>query len=271
VAKEINPRLVYERLFGPKDDRGRPLPSARRADDRGLLDLALEDAHDLRKQLGRDDQIKVDEYLEAVRAVERRMEFATRGSRDYQPETRPGEPEVPPGVPADFREHLKLMLDLMVLAFWTDSTRVCSLMFANDVSGRNFSFLEGVNLSHHESSHHENKAEKFEQYKRINRWHAAQFAYLAARLKAIKEGPGTLLDNAMVLFGCGMSDGNRHDPNNLPILVAGRGGGAFTPGRHIASPKNTPLCNLYVAMLSAMGVDARSFGDSTGPLAGLAG
>jgi Protein of unknown function (DUF1552) len=269
VAKEINPKLVYERLFGPKDAKGEPLPGGRRDGDRGLLDLALEDARSLRARLGRDDQLKIDEYLDAVRAVERRLEYASQPDpRDWKPDTAPAE-ATPPGVPKDFREHIRVMLDLMTLAFWTDSTRVCSFMFANDVSGRNFSFLDAVKGGHHDTSHHENRPEKTEQYQRINRWHAEQFAGFLDRLKAIKEGEGTLLDNSMVLFGCGMSDGNRHDPNNLPILLGGHGGGALNPGRHIASPKNTPLCNLYVSILRAAGVRVESFGDSTGPLPGV--
>jgi hypothetical protein len=267
VAKEINPRFVYERLFGAKDGSPR-----RRDDDRSLLDLALEDARGLRPRLGRDDQFKLDEYLESVRAVERRVAFASA------PDDRPWKPTAParpgdapaPGIPRDFREHVRLMLDLMALAFWSDSTRVLTFMFANDVSNRNFSFLDGVRGSHHDMSHHANKAEKIEQYRRINRWHVEQFAYLMGKLRAVKEGDGTLLDNCAVLFGSGMSDGNRHDPNNLPILLGGRAGGTIKPGRHVASPKNTPLCNLYVSLLEGVGTPVRQFGDSTGPLAGLA-
>jgi hypothetical protein len=173
------------------------------------------------------------------------------------------------GIPREHREHVKLMLDLMVLAFWSDSTRVISFMFANDVSNKNFTFVEGVRGSHHDMSHHTNKPVKIEQYKRINRWHVEQFAYLLGKMKAIREGEGTLLDNSMVLFGSSLSDGNRHDPNNLPILLGGRAGGALRTGCHIASPKNTPLCNLYVSMLERMDLPVRSFGDSSGPLAGL--
>jgi hypothetical protein len=270
VAKEINPRFVYERLFGPKDAAGRPVAAARRSDDdTGLLDQALADARDLRKRLGRDDQIKVDEYLEAVRSVERRLEFAARSDpRDWTPTT-PADVPSPPGAPKDYQEHVRLMLDLIVLAFWTDSTRVCSFMFANDVSGRNFSFVEGVRSGHHDTSHHENRPEKIEQYKRINRWHVQQYSAMLQKMRSIKEGDGTLLDNSLVLCGCGFSDGNRHDPNDLPILLGGGGGGMAVGGRHVASPKNTPLCNLYVSMLECLGKPVRSFGDSTGPLVGF--
>lgn len=137
-------------------------------------------------------------------------------------------------------------------------------MFANDVSGRNFSFVDGVSGSHHELSHHENNAEKIAQYEKINRWHVEQFADMLRKLKAIPEGEGTLLDNSMILFGSSMSDGNRHDPDNLPILLGGHGGGTIPAGQHIAA--DVPLCNLYVSMLDRMGVEFESFGDSTARL-----
>jgi hypothetical protein len=161
------------------------------------------------------------------------------------------------------------MLDLIVLAFWTDTTRNITFMFANDVSPRSFSFLEGVKENHHSSSHHAKQPEKIESYKRITRWHVGQFAYLLTRLKEIQEGERTLLDHAMIMCGSSLSDGDKHDPNNLPILLGGRGGGRIQTGRHIASPKNTPLCNLYVSMLDCIGVPVQRFGDSTEPLRNL--
>lgn len=261
VAKEINPRFVYERLFADKSGGVHA-----NADFQSFLDLALEDAKRLRQQLGRDDQVKLDEYMESVRAVEERIEFAMKPDpRDWKPET-PLDLPGSPVVPASFQEHVRIMMDLMVLAFQTDSTRVQSFMFANDVSGRNFSFVPGVNGGHHDMSHHEHKEDKIKQYSEINRWHCEQYAYLLGKLRSIPEGEGNLLDNSMILFGSSISDGNRHDPNNLPILVAGKGGGVFETGQHVASPKNTPLCNLYQTMLGAMGVETESFGDSTGML-----
>jgi hypothetical protein len=264
VAKEISPRMVYERLFGDSKHGD----SKQRDDFRSLLDAALGDAKRLRGRLGRDDQFKIDEYLDAVRSVERRIEFYSRSEPDAW-KAAPGweqQPAPAAGIPHDIRDHVRLMLDMMVLAFWTDSTRISTFMFANDVSGRNFSFIDGVSGSHHEMSHHEKKAEKIEQYKRINRWHTEQLAYMLAKMREIKEGEGTLLDHSMVLFGCGMSDGNRHDPNNLPIILAGKGGGTISPGRHIASEKNTPLCNLYVSLLERIGSPVGSFGDSNAAL-----
>src|SRR5207248_3135983 len=220
VAREINPRAVYERLFRVKNAAGKSATQS--DDDRNLLDMALEDAHSLRRRLGRDDQVKVDEYLDAVRSVEKRIEFASKPDpRPWHPETVPDDHAVPaPSAPKDVQEHVRLMLDMIVLAFWTDSTRVSTFMFANDVSGRNFGpFIEGVGGSHHEISHHSNDKDKIEQYHKINRWHVQQFAWMLEKMRSIKEADGTLLDNAMVMFGSGMSDGNRHDPTNLPILV----------------------------------------------------
>ncbi|PQO41211.1 DUF1552 domain-containing protein [Blastopirellula marina] len=267
VAKEINPRLVYERLFG----KALSSASEKAESYQNLLDFVLEDARRLRPRLGRDDQFKMDEYLDSVRAVEKRIEFATKGQRDWQPEIdEHALAMAKPGIPGEFPKHIGIMLDLIVLAFQTDSTRVASLMFANDVSGRNFSFLDGVRGGHHEMSHHENKKEKIEQYQRINRWHVQQFAQMLGKLQAIKEGDGTLLDNCMILFGSSMSDGNRHDPDNLPILLGGRGGRTLNTGRHLAAEGQVPLCNLYHAMLDRMGVEVEAFGDSTQPLKDLA-
>jgi len=265
VAKEINPRFVYERLFGDKDADGREKSAMNLDHKQSILDLVLDDSKRLRNKLGRDDQVKIDEYLESIRAVEKRIEFAQKPDpREWRPESQPSLTPPPAAIPGDFREHVTLMLDLMVLAFQTDSTRVQSFMFANDVSGRNFSFLPGVSGGHHDMSHHENKEEKIKQYQEITRWHAGQLAYLMDKMRAIPEGEGNLLDNSMILFGSSISDGNLHNPNNLPIIMAGRGGGAIKTGAHIANPKETPLCNLYLTMLQTMGVQAESFGDSNG-------
>lgn len=259
VAKEINPRVVYERLFG-RGVSGNPQQAEAY---QNLLDFVLEDAASVRQQLGRDDQFKLDEYLDSVRAVEKRIEFATQGAdRDWEPAVDPMEiARRQPGVPVDYREHIDLMLDLMVLAFQTDSTRVSSMMFANDVSGRNFSFIEGVNNSHHELSHHENNEDKIRQYQLINRWHVEVFAKFLQRMDQVQEGEGTLLDHSLIMFGSSISDGNRHDPDNLPILLAGKGNGTVATGQHLYS-RQTPLCNLYLAMLRRNGMELESFGDS---------
>ncbi len=267
VAKEIHPRAVYEQLFG----RGISENTARADSYQNLLDYVLEDAKRIRRTLGRDDQFKMDEYLDAVRAVEKRIEFAVRDKpRSWHPPKNASEVATEiPGIPGDFREHIDVMLDLIVLAFQTDSTRVCSFMFANDVSPRNFSFLAGVDGSHHELSHHEDNERKIAQYQLINRWHVAQFASMLRKMKSIQEGEQTLLDNSMIMFGSSFSDGNRHDPDNLPILLAGCGGGSLHPGQHLAADGQVPLCNLYLAMLRRNGIEIDSFGDSSDELGGL--
>ena len=264
VARELNPRLVWERIFnggGPTDPRRRRLRG-------NLLDHVLADARDVRRQLARDDRHKLEEFLDAVRAVEQRLDHAAAADRPPPDPAALGK-SPPAGVPADPREHVALMLDMIEIAFRTDSTRVVSFMFANDVSGRNFSFLEGVGGGHHELSHHEGKEEKIEQYKRITRWHVEQFAGLVQRLAAIPEGDGSLLDATMLFCGSSMSDGNAHDPDNLPILLAGGGGGTLAGGRHLACEGERPLCDLHLALAQRMGVAVESFGDSTAPLAGL--
>ena len=267
MAKEINPRVVYERLFGRKLTGDR----ATNQSYQNLLDFVLEDARSVRRRLGRDDQFKMDEYLDSVRSVEKQIEFASQEpNQRWEPKVDPALIEsMRPGTPHDFRQHIQVMLDLMVLAFQTDSTRVSTFMFANDVSGRNFSFLDGVQGGHHELSHHENNEQKIAQYQLINRWHVEIFTAMLQKMDAIKEDNGSLLDNSMVLFGSSFSDGNRHDPDNLPILLAGQGGGRLESGRHLAAEGQVPLCNLYLSMLRRSGIDLEQFGDSTGELAGL--
>jgi hypothetical protein len=280
LAKEINPRLAFDRLFR-SSIAGRREGAAR---DRSVIDLVLDDAKRLQGKLGQGDQQKLSEYLDSVRSVEKRIEFDAKRQKDdllSDPLARQAIQELGDRIdiysdPArvserrgNHTEQVRLMLDLMVMAFWTDSTRVSTFMFGNAVSGRNFSFLDGVRGGHHQISHHENDKEKLEQYKRINAWHASQLAYMLGKMKAIKEGESTLLDNSMVLFGAGMRDGNAHNPRNLPVVLAGRAGGTLATGRHLVYEKNTPLCNLYVSMLKRMGTPVETFSDSTGELAGL--
>jgi hypothetical protein len=270
VAKEINPKLAYERLFLiMKARQSRDSRNQSTDDKQALLDLVLEDARRLRNHLGRDDQFKLDEYLDSVRDVERRLAFFSKPDpRSWHPPTQPPtDIAAPKDAPKDHQAHVRLMLDLMALAFWTDSTRISTFMFANDVSSKNFAeLIPGANGSHHEFSHHENKATKYEPYSKINRWHSEQLAYLLDKLASIKEGEGTVLDNSMIMFGSGMSDGNSHEPSNLPIVLAGRAGGKIKSGRHLVNPAGTPLCNLYVSMLENMGTPVQSFGDSSAAL-----
>ena len=161
------------------------------------------------------------------------------------------------------------MLDMIALAFQTDTTRVCTLMLGNSVSNVNFSFVEGVTGSHHELSHHQQDPDKLRQYQLINRWHVAQYAYLLQKLRAIREEDVGLLDRCMVLCGSGLRDGNSHNPHNLPVLLAGRAGGRLATGQHLIYAPDTPLANLYLSMLEAFGAPAEQFADSTGKLAGV--
>jgi hypothetical protein len=284
---ELNPRRAFDRLFRP--DFGGLRNSL--DEQRSVLDHVREDAQAMRKRLGKQDQGKLDEYLDALRDVERRV---ARESALQLAETRYSEAartriaELQTRVDGfaqrnpddqafqvlregDHSEYVRLMLDILVLALWTDSTRVATMMFGRSVSGKNFSFLEGVSGGFHELSHHEGKAEKLEQYARINVWHSQQLAYFLERMRGIREGERSLLDNSMILYGSSLRDGNRHQPDNLPLILAGRGGGAIKPGRHIVYPERTPLCNLYVSMLQHLGNPVESFADSTGPLRQLDG
>jgi hypothetical protein len=265
MGKEINPRLAFERLFGSgnvsAEERSRAERDALR---RSILDYVADDAKKLQKQLGGTDQRKLDEYLTGVREIERRIEHAqseTVGSDlvDYR---------MPSGIPQDYAEHLRLMCDMLVLALQTDSTRVATLMFADAGSNRSYRQIE-VPEGHHDLSHHGGDAQKLEKIRQINRFHVTQLAYLLQRLKAIPEGEGTLLDNCMILYGSGLGDGNRHNHDDLPVLLAGRAGGTIDTGRHVQVAPETPMCNLFLSMLDRMGVEAPFIGDSTGRVSEL--
>jgi hypothetical protein len=266
LAREINPRLVFERLF-----RATQPPGDSAAEDALLLDRVLADANKLRQTLGTADRQRMDEYLQSVRSLEQRLERAQADRPDpWQPRAAIDPQQKPvAGVPREHAEHVRLMLDMIALAFQTDTTRVCTFMFGNSVSGTNFSFIDGVRGGHHELSHHQNKEEKLRQYQLINRWHVEQYAYLLGRLHDMREGEGTVLDNSMVLFGSGLRDGNSHNPRNLPIVVAGRAGGRLDTGQHLIAAENTPLANLYTALLQAFGLPMDRFADSTEVLPGV--
>lgn len=265
LAKEINPKYAFERIF-----RGRSKGSAAK-DDRSLLDLVAGDAERLRKRIGQNDRRKMDEYLESLRSLEKRLDHAERpDTRLWKPNVDLSKRTAPDPKPDNHLERVRAMLDVMVLAFQTDSTRVSSFMFGNAVSNRDFSFLDGVKGGHHELSHHQKQEEKLAQYQKINAWHVAQFAYMIGKMKVIDEGNGrSLLDNSMVLFGSSIRDGNAHDPKNLPLLLAGKAGGKWKQGQHILTKKDTPLANLYVTMLDGMGIPTEKFADSTGPVHGF--
>jgi hypothetical protein len=262
MAKEIDPGLLFDRLFGSVRRDASPADRAsRERRQRSVLDFVLEDARQLHAQLGTNDQRKMDEYLNSVREIERRVDQA----RAFEVGARaaPGVPR-PGGIPSDLSEHIRLMLDLMALAFQADVTRISTFMFANEASNRAYPFLN-VPDGHHDLSHHGNDARKQEKLKAINRFHIELFAYLLGRLKSMKEADGTLLDHVMVVYGSGISDGDRHNHDDLPILLAGKGGGSITSGRHVQYD-SVPLNNLYLSMLDRIGVRIDRHGDSTGRL-----
>ena len=266
LAREINPRSVYERLF--RAASGQTSDSAKM--DTLLLDRVLGDANRLRGQVGAADKIRIDEYMSLMRSLEQRVQRASAGTQRTWKARAPIDGKVlPPEKPADHAEHVKLMMDMIATAFQTDTTRVATFMFGNAVSNVSFRFLEGVSAGHHDVYHHQKDPDKLRQYQLINQWHVAQYAYLLQRLADMKEGETTVLDNSMVLFASALSDGNSHNPHKLPLLLGGRGGGRIDSGRHLVYGEDSPLANLYVSMLDAFGAPVERFADSTGPLAGL--
>ena len=266
LAREIDPYLVYERLF-----RATQPPSANAAKaDTALLDRVLEEANTLRKQLNAADRHRIDEYLSVVRSLEQRLERTNRPEgRNWKPRAPLAEANKPPVTPKDFAEHVRLMMDMIAVAFQTDTTRIATFLFGNEVTNQNFSFVDGVKEGHHTVSHHENNAEKLEQYARIGRWHVAEYAYLLNKLKAMPEGDSNVLANSIIVFGSGFRDGNKHDPHNLPTVVAGRAGGRLDPGQHLTYGPDSPLANLWLSLLNAFGTPVERFADSTGPLSGV--
>jgi hypothetical protein len=261
MAKEINPKLVFERLFGNTLSGGSASNHSRRSRVRAsVLDLVSEQASDLKHRLGSTDQQKIDQYFTSVREIEQRITRAAQVKPVEAPEF-----AVPDDVPADVQEHIRLMYDLMALAFQTDSTRIITFNSANEGSNRPYKMV-GVNDGHHELSHHREDAEKVEKLKKIDQFLVGEFARFLKNLQAIPEGEGSLLDNAMIMYGSGLSDGNRHRHDDLPIILAGRGGGTIQTGRHIALSGGAPLNNLFLSMLDRVGASVSSLGDSTGRL-----
>jgi hypothetical protein len=268
ASREINPRLVFERLFASS------LPAEvsegqkrRQLYRKSILDFVADDAKSLSAQVGGHDKQKIDEYLASVREIERRLENAEKMVASASPAPALNY-EIPEGIPESYEAHARLMMDMLVLAFQTDVTRVSTFMLANEGSNRSYRTI-GVNDGHHSLSHHMGDAAKQAKIRDINRFHVTQLAYLLERLKATPDGEGNLLDNSVIVYGGGLADGNRHEHENLPLLVAGRGGGSITPGRHIRYAPETPMCNLLVSLLERVGAPVVRFGDSTGALRGL--
>jgi hypothetical protein len=255
---ENDPRSVFERMFGDTDSTTREARLAQIRQDRSILDRLREDVARLSKTLGPGDNQKLDQYLSAIRDVERRIQKAEARSAVELPHF-----ERPVGIPATFDEHARLMFDLQVLAFQSDTTRVTTMMLARETSQRPYPEL-GISDGHHGLSHHGGDAEKIEKVSKINAFHVTQFAYFLDKLKSTAEGDGCLLDNSVVLYGCGLSDSNSHLHTDLPIVVAGGAGGSIKGGRHVRYASGTPLTNLQLTLLDRLGVQLGKFGDSTG-------
>jgi hypothetical protein len=259
MPPEVNPRAVFERLFG--DSSETPEARAKRLSyNKSILDFVLDDTQRLKGDLGRTDRRKLDEYLDAVREIERRIELAEHDSTQFTPTI-----EKPAGVPVEFADHVRLMFDLTALAFQADLTRISTFMICREGSTRTYREI-GVSDAHHPLTHHRNNPEWIEKVAKINCFHMEQFAYFLGKLKATPDGDGTLLDRMMVVYGSGLADGNNHTHNDLPAILAGGGNGALHSGRHVRYPKETPMTNLYVAMLDHMGITPEHIGDSTGEL-----
>lgn len=259
MAKEVNPRLVFERLFGDgaKSDKARQERDFYR---KSILDFVATDAAKLKERLGATDRRKLDEYFSSVRDLETRILRSEAEASKRRPDF-----EVPTNVPRDFEEHVRLMYDLMVLAFRTDTTRVATFMLGNAGSNRSYRMV-GVNEGHHQLSHHREKKDLVDKIKKIDRFLVDQFAYFLKRLKETDDGQGSLLDNCAIVYGSGLSDANRHNHHDLPIVVAGKAGGTIRTGRHLASDSEVPMNNLFMSLLDRVGAQVESIGDSSGRL-----
>jgi hypothetical protein len=254
---EVNPRVVFQRLFGDGGTAAQRL--AQVEEDRSILDWVTQDITRLQNTLGSGDRTRVNEYLDAVRELERRIQVAEKHSTEQTLAL----PDSPIGVPESYDEYAKLMLDLQVLAYQADITRVFTMLLGREQSNR--AYIEvGVNEAHHAISHHGQDPTKLEKYHKVNKYHIHLLAYFLGKLQSVPDGDGTLLDHSMILEGAGLSDGDQHSHLGLPIIVAG--GGARPGGLFLDCPTNTPMTNLYLAMLDKVGVHLDKFGDSTGEL-----
>ncbi len=265
APKETNPRFLYNRLCGRSQSKDGADSERSIRNRKSVLDFVRNEASALEAKLGKRDRTKLDEYLTSVRELERRIQ----GSRPIE-QSDSGLESEPVGIPYDFAEYVHLMCDLLVFAFRTDQTRVATFVLANDGSNRAYREI-GVSTGHHDASHHGGDAEKRKQIAKINRFHVSLFAYLVEKLKSTNELDGSLLDHSLIVYGSGISDGNLHTHEDLPILTAGRFHGKLATGRHLRHPSGTPVSNLYVSMLNFIGAPVSTFGDSTGPLLGLDG
>lgn len=260
LPMEIDPRAVFERLFGDGQTTDRTARLRRIAEDRSILDSLVEDVTRLDHRLGARDRSKLGEYLDAIRDVERRIQRAEEQSGRELPVL-----EQPAGVPSTFEEHSKLMFDLLTLAYQADLTRVNTFMMGHEVSSRAYPEI-GVPDAHHPLSHHQGDKEKIAKCIKVNLFHMQMFAYFVEKLRSTPDGDGSLLDHSMLIYGGGISDGNQHSHVSLPVLLIGGGAGQLKGGRHIKYPQDTPLANLHLSVLNKLGVHTESFGDSTAEL-----
>ena len=279
TSRETSPRMVYDRMF-------------RRADegmaDRSVLDLVSQEARRLKRRVNAHDRRKVDEYLESVRAVEKRIEFAERQARKADAEAFPyaiRRPEL--GIPTDHGEYMRTMMDLMVMAFWSGATRICTFMLDHGQSNRYFKFVNGVQGTWHALSHYKDisgktedddgktswasRTSKRDMYSAVNKWHHEQVAYLLNRMKQVEDDGASLLDNAMIVYGSSLSDGHEHGEEDLPLIIAGGGAGAIKPGRALQYEDNTSMSNLHLFALHHLGTPVEKFGESTEMMTELKG
>jgi hypothetical protein len=259
----LDPRALFERLFG----NGEVLsPEARQRQAlyrRSILDFVSSDTKKLESNLGPTDRRKLDEYLSSIREVERQIERAEKDNQHIDPHM-----DKPYGVPADFSEHFRLMTDMMTIAFQADLTRVVTFLVTHEGTSRAYREID-ISDGHHPLTHHRNQPDLMEKVSRINEYHMKQFALWIGKMKSIKEGDRSLLDNCMIVYGAGLSDGNRHLHEDLPTMIVGRGGNYIKTGRRVVYRKETPMCNLFLSMMDRMGVHMEHFGDATGRLQSL--
>lgn len=261
MPMEVNPRAVFERLFGDGDSTDAAARIAQAKQDQSILDFVRDDVKRLEPGLGPKDRNKLDQYLDAIRDIERRIQKIEQQSATMKMPV----VQRPVGIPDTFEEHCKLMVDLQVLAFQTDLTRIITFMLAREGSNRSYPAI-GVHDGHHSMTHHQNDPVKIEKVVKINTYHATMLAYYLDRLRSTPDGDGNLLDHSMIVYGSSISDGNRHTHVDLPLLLCGGAAGKIKGGRHIRYPKDTPMTNLLLTMLDKLGVPAEKIGDSTGEI-----
>jgi hypothetical protein len=259
----LDPRAMFERLFGA-DVGLTPEQRARKYKyRRSILDYVTADTRKLQGELGPTDRRKLDEYLSSIRSIEQQIQKAENDNAQIDPKM-----EKPYGIPADFAEHFKLMTDMITVAFQADLTRVLTFLVTREGTSRAYREI-GIPDGHHPLTHHRNDPAMMEKVAQINTYHVQQFAGWVEKLKSIKEVDGSILDNSMIVYGAGLSDGNRHTHEDLPTIIVGKGGGYIRGGRRIVYRKETPMSNLFVTLMDRMGAPVEYFGDSTGRLDGL--